>query len=133
MENKTVKRGSGAIKLVNRSAKLVALTAAAYFFFGPKGDEHRENAKDWAVKMKADVVKRLRTAHDISEFAYHKIIDSVAARHAKGKKAAPQEIKALAQELKKHWKKISAPVAGAKRKVAKAAKKVAKKPKNNKK
>ena len=127
MENKNVKSGSGAVKLVNRSARLVALAAAAYFFFGPEGKKHRDDAKSWAVKMKVDVLKRIKAARDISEPAYRKIIDFVAAKHEKGRMAAPKEIKALAQDLKKHWQKISKSAPAAKRKAAKKAGKAIKK------
>ncbi|MFA5024697.1 MAG: hypothetical protein WC523_07165 [Patescibacteria group bacterium] len=108
--NKKIKgSGSGAVKVVTTGAKLAALAGAAYFFFGPEGQKHREHTKAWALKMKAEVVGKLEMAHEISEFAYHKIIDSVAAKHEKGQKADPKKIKILAQDLKKHWQVISSP------------------------
>ena len=110
MEKKTSLMNSDGVKFVKLGVRLVGLAAAAYFFLGPKGREHRENTKAWAIKMKADVIEKLETAHDISEFAYHEIIDSVAAKHEKSKKASPEEIRELAGNLKKHWKTISKPV-----------------------
>jgi hypothetical protein len=124
MEKKMTDRGSGAIKLASRSVRLAALAATVYFFFGPEGKKHREGVKSWAAKMKEDVLKKIETAHEISEFAYHKMIDSVAARHEKGNKAAPEEIKALADDLKKHWKKIDASAKVVKDNVVEAVKKV---------
>jgi hypothetical protein len=108
-------------------ASLAGLAATAYFFLGPKGKEHQKDAKAWASKMKGDVLKKLETARDISEPVYHKIIDSVAAKHEKGLKSNPKEIRALAQDLKKHWKTISNSARATKRRGPKEAGKVAKK------
>jgi len=127
MKKKTTKSGSGAVKLAVLGASIAGLAAAAYFFFGPKGKKHQKHAKAWAIKMKGDVVEKLETARDISEPIYHEIIDSVAAEYEKGKKAGQKEIRALAQDLKKHWKTISNSAPAVKRDVVKSARKVAKK------
>ena len=129
MEKTTTKSGPSAMKVINLGIRLVGLAATAYFFLGPKGKEHQENTKAWAIKMKADVIEKLEMAHDISEFAYHKIIDSVAAKHEKSKKASPEEIRALASNLKKHWKTISKSAQGVKHHAVKKAKKSTKKAK----
>ena len=90
-------------------ASLAGLAATAYFFFGPEGKQHRLHTKSWAIKMKGDVVEKLEQARALSEPVYHRIIDTVAAKHEKGKKADSKEIKVLAKDLKKHWPTISAP------------------------
>ncbi|MCJ7786711.1 hypothetical protein MUP06_00645 [Patescibacteria group bacterium] len=127
MEKKTTKSGSSAVKLAVLGASIAGLAATAYFFFGPKGKKHQRHAKAWAIKMKGDVVEKLETARDISEPVYHEIIDSVAVEYEKGKKASRKEIKALAQDLKKHWKTISNSARAVKRDVVKGAGRVAKK------
>ena len=126
MQNKTKKSGSNVVGMAVLGASLAGLAATAYFFFGPKGKKHQMHAKAWAIKMKGDVVEKLETAREVSEPLYHEIIDSVAAEYEKGKKAGHEEIKALAQDLKKHWKTISASVRTVKRDVVKGAKKVVK-------
>src|ERR1035437_3109144 len=107
MKKKITKSGSSAVELAVVGATLAGLAATTYFFLGPKGKTHQKHAKAWAIKMKGDVVEKLEQARDMSEPAYQEIIDSVAVEYAKGKKASQEEIDALAQDLKKHWKTIS--------------------------
>jgi len=108
-------------------ASLAGLAATAYFFFGPKGKKRREHAKAWAIKMKGEVVEKLEKAREITEPVYREIIDTVAKEYKKGKKAGQPEIEALATDLKKHWKSMSALAVAAKQEVAKNATRVAKK------
>ena len=108
-------------------ASLAGLAATAYFFFGPKGKKRREHAKAWAIKMKGEVVEKLEKAREITEPVYREIIDTVAKEYKKGKKAGQPEIEALATDLKKHWKSMSALAIAAKQEVAKNATHVAKK------
>lgn len=108
-------------------ASLAGLAATAYFFFGPKGKKRREHAKAWAIKMKGEVVERLEKAREITQPIYQEIIDTVAKEYKKGKKASQPEIESLAQDLKKHWKSMSALAIAAKQEVAKNASRVAKK------
>ena len=118
---------SDTTKLAAIGVGLAGLAATAYFFLGPKGKKHQKHVKAWAIKMKGDVVEKLETAREVSEPVYHKIIDTVAAKYEKGSKASQEEIKELAQDLKKHWKTISNSAQSAKRDVVKNVKKVAKK------
>ena len=127
MENETKKSGSGAVNLMVLGASLAGLAASAFFFFGPKGEKNQKHAKAWAIKMKGDVVEKLEMADEVSEAAYQEIIDSVAAEYKKGMKAGDEEINALAQDMKKHWKTISRSARGMKLEVKKDAKKTAKK------
>ncbi|MDO8481688.1 MAG: hypothetical protein Q7S75_01225 [bacterium] len=125
MKKKTKGGNSSAVKLAVLGVSLAGL-AAAYFFLGPKGKKNQKHAKAWAIKMKGDVVEKLETARAISEPVYREIIDSVAARYEKEMVANNKEIRALAQDLKKHWKTISNRARAVKRDTVKGAKKVAK-------
>ncbi|HEY9584112.1 MAG TPA: hypothetical protein VJI33_00825 [Candidatus Paceibacterota bacterium] len=125
MKNKTTKKGSGTLKLAILGASLAAAAAGAYFFFGPKGKKHRATTRAWAIKMKGDIVEKLERAKDVSEPIYNKIIDSVASEYKKGKKASQEEIVALAQDLKKHWKVIRGGAQTFKHDALKSAKKIA--------
>ena len=118
---------SNAVKYAVIGASLAGLAATAYFFFGPKGKKRREHAKAWAIKMKGEVVEKLEKAREITEPVYLEIIDTVAKEYKKGKKAGQPEIEALATDLKKHWKSMSALAIAAKQDVAKNASRVAKK------
>jgi RecA/RadA recombinase len=132
MENETKKSGSSAVNLVVLGASLAGLAASAFFFFGPKGKKNQRHAKAWAIKMKGDVVEKLEMADEVSEAVYKEIIDSVAAEYKKGMKAGDEEINALAQDMKEHWKAISRTARETKLDIEKDAKKAAKKNNNKK-
>ena len=117
---------SNVVKYAVIGASLAGLAATAYFFFGPKGKKHRAHAKAWAIKMKGDVVEKLEAAREITEPVYREIIDTVAKEYKKGKKASQPEIESLAQDLKKHWKSMSALAISARKEAAKSATRAAK-------
>jgi hypothetical protein len=125
MQKKT--NNANVVKYAVIGASLAGLAATAYFFFGPKGKKHRQHAKAWAIKMKGEVVEKLEKAREITEPVYREIIDTVAKEYTKGKKASQPEIVALATDLKKHWKSMSALAIAAKQEVANNATRVAKK------
>lgn len=127
MPKKITKNGGSAMKLFTFGASLAGLAATAYFFLGPKGRENQKQAKSWAIKMKGDVVEKLELARNLSESAYHEIIDSVAAQYEKERQTSPQEIRALARDLKKHWQAISSSARRVPSNVVKGAGQAAKK------
>jgi len=116
-----------AMKLTVLGASLAGVAATAYFFFGPKGKKHQRHAKAWAIKMKGDVVEKLKAARKVTEPVYHEIIDSVAKEYSREMKAGRSEVTALAKDLKKHWKTISEAAKSVKAEVVKGASKVIKK------
>ena len=107
---KDSKKTSRTVKLAALGAGVAGAAAAAYFFLGPKGKQHRKQARAWAIKMKGDVVEKLETARGMSEPAYRAVVDSVAKMYGKrkGLNVSSKEIQALAKDLKKHWRVISA-------------------------
>lgn len=106
MKKKIIEKKSNIAKYATIGAGLASI-ATAYFFLGPKGEKHQKQMKTWAIKMKADVVEKLEEARDMSELAYHQIIDSVAQEYEKKAKVGREEIQSLAKDLKKHWNIIS--------------------------
>lgn len=129
MANKKVhkqKKGSHVATMVVIGASVAAVAGAAYFFLGPKGKKHQKQVQAWAIKMRGDVVEKLENAREVSESVYREIIDSVAAEYEKGKKASHKEIRALADDLKKHWNTISKSARTAKDDITKGASRVAK-------
>ncbi|MEK7575208.1 MAG: hypothetical protein AAB511_03190 [Patescibacteria group bacterium] len=120
------KTSSNVAKVTAIGASLAGLAATAYFFLGPKGKKNQKHAKAWAIKMKGDVVEKLEKAREVSEPVYHEIVNSVASEYVKGLKSGKNEIEALAQDLKKHWKTISASAKAVKNDVVKSAAKVTK-------
>jgi hypothetical protein len=125
MKKKITMRDSRVVELGVIGASLAGL-AAGYFFLGPKGKKHQKQTKAWAIKMKGDVVEKLETARRVSEPVYQEIIDSVAAEYKKGRRASQEEVSALARDLKKHWKIVSASARTVKHDAAKAAGRVVK-------
>jgi len=128
MKKEIKKSGAGFVKLFKFGAGLAALAATVYFFIDPKGKKKESQVKAWAIKMKGEVVEKLETAKDLSESAYHEIIDSVAAKYEKEVVANSKDVKELAEDLKKHWKTISISAKAAKNDIAKVVKKIEKKP-----
>lgn len=112
---------SNAVKLAVLGVSLAGLAATAYFFFGPKGKKHQQQAKAWAIKMKGEVVEKLEMAREITEPIYREIIDTVARGYKKGKKARQPEIDELAKDLKKHWQPMSKLAIAAKQEAVKDA------------
>lgn len=129
MKKQTTKKGgSKSAQAAAIGAGVAGLAATAYFFLGPDGKKNQKAVKSWAIKMKGDVVEKLENAREVGEPVYHQIIDTVAAKYEKGKATAPAEVQALAKDLKKHWKTISAAIVPVKPKAKTTAKKTTKKP-----
>ena len=112
----------GKVKLAVIGASIAGLAATAYFFLGPKGKKHQKQTRGWAIKMKGDVVEKLEKVRLVTEPVYNEIIDSVAGRYEKEMKAGHKEIKALANDLKKHWKAVSNRAKAVRHDVVKGAK-----------
>jgi hypothetical protein len=131
MATKNTKKdeGSSAGTVVAVGAGVVALAAASYFFFGPEGKKNRNSLTGWMIKMKGEIIEKMEDAKDMSEAAYEKIVDAVAAKYAKAGKVSEAEIRMFAALLKQQWKGIvkahnkTAAVKGAVKKVASVAKK----------
>lgn len=114
--NNSKKKGISTGAMVAIGASVAALGAASYYFFGPEGKKHQKNFKSWMVKMKADIVDKLQNAGEVTEAAYHKIVDSAAKMYEKTGKATKEEVAMYAEMLKKQWKHIAG---GTKKKVSK--------------
>ncbi len=89
-------------------AGLAALAAGAYFFLGPDGKKHQKKMKGWMIKMKGDVLEQIENAREVTEPVYNEIIDSVATTYTAANKIPKSEILALAQDLKRHWRTLTA-------------------------
>ncbi len=88
-------------------AGVAALATATYYFFGPKGEDHRESMKGWMIKMKGEIVEKIEEAKELSEPVFREIVDSVVASYAASKKIGEQELHAFADRLKGQWKEIA--------------------------
>ncbi len=88
-------------------AALAAAAAGAYYFYGKDGAKHRKQLKQWAVKAKAEVIDRMKNLKVVTEATYNKIVAEVVEKYRTVKNIDPEEVKALAEELKGYWKHIS--------------------------
>jgi hypothetical protein len=122
MKKTQTTKGVSTGKVIAIGAGVVAAAALSYYFFGPEGKKNQKKLKGWMVKMKGEVLEKIESAKEMSEHAYHTIVDTVASQYAKSDSVA--EVKAFAENLKKQWKGI-AKTATAKKTVKKVMKKVA--------
>ncbi len=125
--------GTSTGTVVAVGAGVVALAAASYFFFGPEGKNNRDKLQGWMIKMKGEIIEKMEGAEEMTEAAYERIVDTVAAKYAKAGKISEQEIRIFANLLKQQWKGIvkshnkTVAVKKAAKTVASAAKKEVKK------
>jgi gas vesicle protein len=124
------KKGLSTGAVIGIGAGVLATAAATYFFFGPEGKKNRNKLKGWMIRMKGEIVDKMEKAKDMSEEAYHKIVDAAAASYSK-EGISTDAVKEFATTLKKQWKgfaqKKKATVKKTAKKVVQKAKKVAKK------
>lgn len=126
--NKQDKKGLDAKTVIGIGAGVAALSAAAYILFGPDGKKNRKAIRGWSVKMKGEIIEQFENTRELTEPVYNQIVDKVQAKYAKLKNIDPEELKAVVDEIKKHWKTLS------KQKKSKATgKKTVKKPTGTKK
>lgn len=125
---KATKKGVSAGTVIGITALAAAGVAAGVFLFGKNGTKNRKAIKSWTLKAKADILEKMEKAKDMSEDTYHAIVDTATAKYAKLKDVTPEELAALAKELKSHWKTIKRETSGVmKPKAKKSAKKATKK------
>lgn len=122
MKKTQTKKGVSTGKVIAIGAGVAAAAALSYYFFGPEGKKNQKKLKGWMVKMKGEVLEKIENAQDMTENAYHTIVDSVASQYAKSDSVA--EIKAFAENLKKQWKGIAKTAKGTKGTAKKTVKKM---------
>jgi gas vesicle protein len=100
-------------KLIGAGVALAAVAAAAtYFLTGRRGEKNRAKIEAWTLKMKAEIVERLRKLKEINQQKYEELVEEVAARYQRVEKVSAEEIERLTPELKQAWKHISKELKG---------------------
>jgi len=88
-------------------AAAAAAAAGAYFLYGStKGPARRKAIKSWMIKMKGEVMEEIENMQDVTEEAYHKVVDKVKEKYALAKNVDMKELEAVTKTLKNHWKDI---------------------------
>lgn len=107
MKKQIAKKGMSAGAKIGIGATLAAAGVAAYLLFGKDGKKNRKIVRGWAVKMKGEIIEKFEKAENVTESAYHNIVDQVSARYAKMKDVDQAELKAMVADIRKHWKQMS--------------------------
>jgi len=113
MTKKNNKVSAGAA--VGAVAGIAALTAAAYVLFGPDAKKNQKAIRGWAVKMKGEMIEKFEKARELTEPAYHRIVDEVSAKYAKAKNVDQAELAAMIADIRRHWKRMAKGAKPAKR------------------
>jgi len=105
----------------------LAAAASAYYFYGPKGRQHRKKIRGWSLKAKGEVLERVEQIKNIDKKQYAALVDQMAAKYKKLKSTNAKEVERLAQDLKRQWAAIEKDMAPkVKRSVSKVRKSVRK-------
>ncbi|MCK5026997.1 MAG: hypothetical protein KAS07_01120 [Candidatus Pacebacteria bacterium] len=124
MANDKEKKGGHGFGL----ALVAAAAAAGYFLYGSKeGARNRKKVKGWMLKAKGEVLENIEKLKKIDEEDYNKIIDKVSDKYAKVKNLDSDEVYALMDDMRRHWKRIQKDIEPKAKKAAKKGKVVARK------
>lgn len=99
---KTKKMSKG--KMVAIGAGVAAISAGAYYLFGPDGKKNQKKVGVLMDKMEKEAKSKIKKAKDITKPIYDKAIDSVAETYSKQYKMHEKEIKSVAKKLKGEYK-----------------------------
>ncbi|MEK7510980.1 MAG: hypothetical protein AAB582_01990 [Patescibacteria group bacterium] len=80
--------------------------AGGYYLFGKDGKRHRAEVEHWMLKAKTDILDQMRTAEDMTETEYHKIVDRVMASYASAKEVGQERADHAAAAFKRKWERM---------------------------
>lgn len=93
------------------SGKVLAFLAGAattaaiggYLLYGPQGARNRRTLDTWVAKAKAEVLERMQEAGEMTEEAYHRIVDEVSERYGRMRDIGSHKAGRLASKLKSRF------------------------------
>jgi len=95
-------------KVIGAGIALAAIAAAAtYFLTGKRGAANREKIAAWTLKMKAEVLEKMKKLKELNKENYYALVDEVARRYERVERVSASELKHLAEEIKGAWVHIS--------------------------
>lgn len=108
MKNTKIAKATNHDVAIGLGITAIAATAAgAYYLYGSmKGPARRKALKGWTLRMKGEVMDEMEKMKDLSEEAYHSVIDKVSKKYKAMKNIDPAELSATVKRLKGHWKDI---------------------------
>lgn len=94
-------------KMISAGIALGAVAAAAtYFLTGKRGEKNLKKIAAWTLKIKGEVLAKMRKMKEMNQEAYYDLVDEIADRYERVEKVSTGEIKRLRPELKNAWKHI---------------------------
>jgi len=100
------RRRVSAKTMLTIGAGVAAIATASYYLFGPAGRENREKMKGWMIKIRGEIIDKIRDVKELTEPVYHGIVDSVIASYMTTAKVSKDELHAFAERLKNQWREI---------------------------
>ncbi|HAH33104.1 MAG TPA: hypothetical protein DCL44_12400 [Elusimicrobia bacterium] len=95
-------------KLIGAGIVLAAIAAAgAYFLTGKRGQKNKKKIAAWTLKMKGEILEKMKELKEVNKEAYYNLVEEAAARYERIEKVGAAEIKHLKKELKGAWAHIS--------------------------
>ncbi len=94
-------------KIIGGIALAAVAAAATYFLTGKRGAENREKIAAWTLKMKGEVLEKMKKLKTINKEAYHALVDEVAVRYERAERVGAEEMEHLKNEVKGAWSHIS--------------------------
>lgn len=80
--------------------------AGIYFLTGKRGKENREKIAAWTLKMKGEVLEKMKDLKEMNREAYEALVDEVAVRYQRLERVGASEMKHMVKELKGAWSHI---------------------------
>jgi len=95
-------------KMIGAGIALAAIAAAGtYFLTGKRGEKNREKIAAWTLKMKGEVLEKMKNLKDVNKEAYYALVDEISDRYERVEKVSAAEMKRLKPELRSAWTHIS--------------------------
>lgn len=89
------------------AAGAVAIGAGAYYLLGPNAKAHQKKTKTLFIKMKKEVISKIKKVQKVTPQLYHQAIDTVSKNYTEQYKLHEKDIKAFAKKMKTEWKDVA--------------------------
>ncbi|HNW45390.1 MAG TPA: hypothetical protein PKI19_12870 [Elusimicrobiales bacterium] len=95
-------------KILGAGIALAAIAAAGtYFLTGKRGAKNREQIAAWTLKMKGEVLEKMKDLKEMNKQNFEALVDEIALRYERAERVGASEMKHLKGEVKSAWTHIS--------------------------
>ena len=95
-------------KLIGAGVLLAAVAAAGtYFLTGKRGEKNCEKIAAWTLKMKGEVLEKMKELKALNREDFEALVDKIAVRYERAERVSAAEMKHLKSEVKGAWSHIS--------------------------